>query len=259
METVARRHRRGASDARRGDQGSRARRARSCDPPAESEAARGRFLETSNADVGRGADRAGEGSRSWEGGLRPPAPFRPGVEFRLGRRELGHVHGDTLADLCPSPRRIRDMLADRDRAARETHRHLPDSGLGLEADRGRAEDVGRDAIELFRLSYERARVAQVARSARDSDGASKDFKEFLVGPPHVDVDLPLERDSAPSPDTEVVRAGRCWSAVAAQGNPREYDGSRRGKRRLDRRPGQPSQRSAVPRCRTTAWSSRPTS
>ena len=91
------------------------------------------------------------------------------------------------------------MLIETGRA--ETHRHLPDSGW-VSKQMGSAEDVD-ETIELFRLSYERARVAQAAPSARDSDGASKDFKSFLVGPPHVAVDLPLERDSAPSPDTEL--------------------------------------------------------
>ena len=32
-----------------------------------------------------------------------------GIEFRLGRRELGHLHGDRVADL-PFPRAIRDEL-----------------------------------------------------------------------------------------------------------------------------------------------------
>ncbi len=36
------------------------------------------------------------------------------VEFRLGRRELGHLHDDRMADL-PFPRRVRDER-DRDRA-----------------------------------------------------------------------------------------------------------------------------------------------
>jgi len=38
-----------------------------------------------------------------------------GVEFRLGRRELGHLHGDRIADL-PFPRRVRDELIAAGRA-----------------------------------------------------------------------------------------------------------------------------------------------
>ncbi len=48
-----------------------------------------------------------------------------GVEFRLGRRELGHLHGDRIADL-PFPRRVRDELIAAGRA--RAHHVLPDSG-----------------------------------------------------------------------------------------------------------------------------------
>ena len=84
-----------------------------------------------------------------------------GVELRLGRRELGHLHGDALADL-PFTRRLRDMLVETGRAT--PHRVLPDSGWvsrRLVSD----EDVD-EAIELFRLSYERARVAAAVAAAR---------------------------------------------------------------------------------------------
>lgn len=30
-----------------------------------------------------------------------------GTEYRLGRRELGHIHGDALVDI-PFPKRVRD-------------------------------------------------------------------------------------------------------------------------------------------------------
>jgi hypothetical protein len=42
-----------------------------------------------------------------------------GVEFRLGQRELGHVHGDRLADI-PFPKRIRDELLKAGRCGRTT-------------------------------------------------------------------------------------------------------------------------------------------
>src|SRR4051794_13880453 len=75
-----------------------------------------------------------------------------GVEFRLGRRELGHLHGDRIADL-PFPRRIRDDLIAAGRA--RPHHVLPDSGWVTVS----IADVGgvEGAIELFRLSHERAR------------------------------------------------------------------------------------------------------
>ena len=74
-----------------------------------------------------------------------------GVEFRLGRRELGHLHGDRIADL-PFPRRVRDELVTSGRA--RVHHVLPDSGWVTVPIRetGGVESV----IELFRLSYERA-------------------------------------------------------------------------------------------------------
>jgi hypothetical protein len=74
-----------------------------------------------------------------------------GVEFRLGRRELGHLHGDRIADL-PFPRRVRDELIAAGRA--RPHHVLPDSGWVTFPIR-EPDDVDR-ALELFRLSYERA-------------------------------------------------------------------------------------------------------
>jgi Luciferase len=97
---------------------------------------------------------------SWEGVTVHPHRFG-GVEFRLGKRELGHLHGDRLADL-PFKRTIRDMLVETGRA--KPHHVLPDSGWvskPIEND----EDAG-EVIELFRLSYERARVADLVRAAR---------------------------------------------------------------------------------------------
>jgi antitoxin Phd len=34
-------------------------------------------------------------------------------------------------------------------------------------------------------------------------GEKRDFKEFLLGPPYVDVALPIERDRDPGPDVEL--------------------------------------------------------
>ena len=73
-----------------------------------------------------------------------------GVEFRVGHRELGHLHGGHLADL-PFPKRIRDGLIAAGRAA--PHHVLPESGWVSFRIRNDA-DVDR-AIELFRLNYER--------------------------------------------------------------------------------------------------------
>jgi hypothetical protein len=101
---------------------------------------------------------------SWEGVTVHPHRFG-GVEFRLGKRELGHLHGDRLADL-PFRRPIRNMLVETGRAL--PHHVLPESGWvtrPIESD----EDVD-EVIELFRLSFERARVAQAVRAARETTG-----------------------------------------------------------------------------------------
>jgi hypothetical protein len=42
-------------------------------------------------------------------GVEPAAHRFGGIEFRLGKRELGHLHCDALADL-PFRRRVRDEL-----------------------------------------------------------------------------------------------------------------------------------------------------
>ena len=73
-----------------------------------------------------------------------------GVEYRVGKIELGHVHGDVLADL-PFPKKVRDELIRSARAV--PHHALPDSGwisYRMADDR----DAGA-VIELFRLNYER--------------------------------------------------------------------------------------------------------
>ncbi len=94
---------------------------------------------------------------AWPGVTTEPHRFG-GVEFLIGKRELGHLHGDRLADL-PFPRRIRDELIAEGRV--EEHHVLPDSGWAtrrIESD-GDVDDV----IALFRLQYERA--TRRARSA----------------------------------------------------------------------------------------------
>jgi Family of unknown function (DUF5519) len=88
--------------------------------------------------------------RAWPGVETAPHRFG-GVEFRLGRRELGHLHGARIADL-PFPRRVRDELIAQGRA--RPHHVLPDSGWITISIRS-PEDV-EPAIELFRMAYDRA-------------------------------------------------------------------------------------------------------
>ena len=99
---------------------------------------------------------------SWDGVTEHPHRFG-GLEFRLGKRELGHLHGDPprLADL-PFKRTVRDMLVETGRA--QPHHVLPESGWVSKQIRDEA-DVA-EVIELFRLSYERAKVAAAVAAAR---------------------------------------------------------------------------------------------
>jgi hypothetical protein len=94
---------------------------------------------------------------SWEGVSVHPHRFG-GVEFRIGKRELGHLH-ETWADL-PFTSRIREMLVQTGRA--EPHR------FGVRGWVSR--DLDDEVVELFRLSYERARVAQNVRVSGDQRG-----------------------------------------------------------------------------------------
>ena len=73
-----------------------------------------------------------------------------GIEFRINKREMGHLHGDRLADL-PFPMKTRDDLVNSGRAS--PHHVMPQSGwVSYWIEKGE-EDL--DAIiGLFRLRYE---------------------------------------------------------------------------------------------------------
>jgi hypothetical protein len=73
-----------------------------------------------------------------------------GTEYRFGRKEMGHVHGDRLVDM-PLPRRLHDELIAAGRA--QPHHVLPDTGWVSVWMEG-PEDAAR-VIELFRLQYDR--------------------------------------------------------------------------------------------------------
>jgi len=93
----------------------------------------------------------------WPGVISGPHRFG-GTEWRLGKREIGHIHGNEKIDI-PFPKRLRDELV----AARqvEAHHQQPDSGwvtLPLRTD----EDL-KWAVVLLRYSYELARQ-RLARS-----------------------------------------------------------------------------------------------
>jgi hypothetical protein len=85
----------------------------------------------------------------WAGVTAGPHRFG-GIEFRVGRRELGHLHGSRLADL-PFPLLIREQLVSAGRA--QPHHIHAESGWVSYAIRD-ASDVER-VVALFRLNYDR--------------------------------------------------------------------------------------------------------
>jgi hypothetical protein len=86
---------------------------------------------------------------SWPNVTAAPYQFG-GIEFRLNKRELGHIHGDRLADL-PFPMSIRNELVNSGRVS--PHHVLPQSGwISYWIETGE-EDVPA-VVELFRMRYE---------------------------------------------------------------------------------------------------------
>ena len=91
-----------------------------------------------------------ESVSAWDGVTSRAHKFG-GIEFTLGKRELGHVHGNKLVDI-PFPKAIRNELVESGKVL--PHHVLPESGwisFYIKKD----EDVAQ-AIELFKLSYETA-------------------------------------------------------------------------------------------------------
>ena len=87
----------------------------------------------------------------WEGITSAPHRFG-GVEFKLGSREIGHLHGDSLVDV-PLPKRVRDELVAAGEAA--PHHVLPQSGW-VSVHLNDPDDVDR-ALRVLRRSFELAR------------------------------------------------------------------------------------------------------
>jgi hypothetical protein len=86
---------------------------------------------------------------SWPNVTAEPHRFG-GTEFRLNKREMGHIHGDRLVDL-PFPMSIRNELVSSGRVS--PHHVLPQSGwVSYWINKGE-EDVPA-VIELFRMRYE---------------------------------------------------------------------------------------------------------
>ena len=114
-------------------------------------------MKASTARITDAGKEIREQVQAWEGVTVRPHRFG-GVEFRLGKRELGHVHGNSLVDI-PFPLRVRNELVASESV--EPHHILPESGW-ISFFIRKEEDVAK-AVELFRLSFELAREAQALR------------------------------------------------------------------------------------------------
>ena len=73
-----------------------------------------------------------------------------GIEFRLNKREMGHIHGERLVDL-PFPKKIRNELVSSGRVS--PHHVLPQSGWVSYWINNGEKDVP-EVLELFRMRYE---------------------------------------------------------------------------------------------------------
>jgi hypothetical protein len=96
---------------------------------------------------------------SWPGVEAHPHRFG-GTEFRLGTREIGHVHGDGLVDI-PFPTQVRQEVVAAGQA--RPHHVLPESGWVSVYLREPADVEG--AIALLERSYQ---IASEQHARRES-------------------------------------------------------------------------------------------
>jgi hypothetical protein len=97
----------------------------------------------------------------WPGVSKEPNRVEVSV-YRLGRRHIGHVHHDGVADV-QLPRTLHDELISTGRA--QPHRGGFATVVSYRI--GSAEDVP-GAVELFRMSYEQAKAREERHAARAS-------------------------------------------------------------------------------------------
>ncbi|MGH8986151.1 MAG: luciferase family protein [Acidimicrobiia bacterium] len=93
---------------------------------------------------------------SWPGVQVEPEGDLGEVAFKVGRREIGHLHGDHAAHFS-FPKQTWDELRRQDRIVH--HPVFPDK-RGPAARRIEDESDVRDVIELLRLNYDRVSARQ---------------------------------------------------------------------------------------------------
>lgn len=147
--------------------------------------------------MGAIADRIREEVGGWAGVESGSHRFG-GIEFRVAGHEIGHLHGDRLADL-PFPVRIRRELVESGRAL--PHHVLPDTGW-VSYRIGSEDDVP-GAIALFRLNYERI-TAAVAPDEASGEAASAVAESVIPEPAAAEPAGVAEAGAAPGEPAETV-------------------------------------------------------
>jgi hypothetical protein len=102
---------------------------------------------------------------SWPGVSRERGRFNS-TAYMLGRREIGHIHGNGVADL-PFPKAIYDELIA---AGRAQPHHVGARGyVSYHID---SPDDVRHAIALFRMNYDRATAVSSRGEVDEEQGAA---------------------------------------------------------------------------------------
>jgi hypothetical protein len=100
----------------------------------------------------------------WPGTTSEPGRFNA-VSFRYGKREIGHVHRDRIADL-PVTREVREELLAKGRA----RPHRAGSRGYISYPMEDSEDVSA-VLEILGRNYERAKAAADRRAASQGEQA----------------------------------------------------------------------------------------
>ena len=100
----------------------------------------------------------------------------PATVYRFGRRQIGHIHDTGVADLT-FPREIRDELISHGRA--KPHRAGFANVVSYHI--REPEDVP-SVVELFRMSYERAKASAERRRERTERRHPHDESRFKGAP-----------------------------------------------------------------------------
>jgi hypothetical protein len=139
--------------------------------------------------VRKAAQRIDREVTSWPGVTTAAHPFG-GREYRLGRREIGHLHGDDRVDV-PFPKPMRDELVAAGLA--EAHRVLPESGWVT-----RSLEEERD-VELAIALLRRAHSLAAERFAGEA-GSRAEIEARRSGAGAIDRVEQAGRESFPASD-----------------------------------------------------------